>query len=146
MSSHAIRPASEHDAAELARLSAQLGYPASEDQIRARLRRLLASPADALLVAASAEGPLLGWIHGALTQLLESDYRVEICGLIIDAANRRRGLGRELVRRLETWAADHGATQSSVRCRTTRHDAHHFYENLGYTLAKTQLTFRKPLA
>lgn len=142
---HTIRPATDSDAPDIRRLSAQLGYPATEDQIRQRLARLIASPNDAVFVAASAEGPLLGWIHGFLSQLLESNYRVEIGGLIVDESCRRQRIGHNLVARLEAWAAERGATEMSVRCRTTRPEAHSFYKTLGYTESKTQIVFRKPL-
>jgi GNAT superfamily N-acetyltransferase len=129
----------------LARLSAQLGYPVSEDAMRVRLRRLLASAYDTIFVAESPEGRLLGWIHGFLSQLLESDYRVEIGGLVVDQQYQRKGVGRDLVRHVEKWAAESGATEASVRCRTTRPETHHFYESLGYGRAKTQIVFRKAL-
>jgi GNAT superfamily N-acetyltransferase len=140
-----IRQARAEDCAEIARLAAQLGYPASCDEIHRRLQRLLASPNDLVLVAESSEGLLAGWAHAFLSQLLESDYRVEIGGLVVDKNFHRRGVGRELIRRIEQWAAEHGVRQISVRCKTTRLEAHQFYENLGYRPAKTQTAFRKPL-
>lgn len=139
-----IRRAVESDAAELARLTSQLGYPASEASIRARLTRMLESSEDCLLVAEGSGGELAGWVHGFLSQLLESDYRVEIGGLLVDAPWRRKGIGRRLVRAVEEWAAEHGAVELSVRCREERTEAHQFYENLLFQHAKTQRVFRKP--
>jgi GNAT superfamily N-acetyltransferase len=106
---------------------------------------LLASPNDLVLVAESSEGLLVGWTHAFLSQLLESDYRVEIGGLVVDKNFQRHGVGRELIRRIEQWAADHGVKQISVRCKTSRLEAHQFYENLDYRAAKTQTAFRKSL-
>jgi len=145
MSGHSIRRARAQDCVEIARLATQLGYPGVNDEIQRRLQRLLASPSDLVLVAESAEGSLVGWIHAFLLQLLESNYRVEIGGLVVDEKFQRRGVGRELIRRVEQWAADHGVAQVSVRCRTTRLEAHQFYENLGYRATKTQTAFRKSL-
>jgi hypothetical protein len=51
-----------------------------------------------------------------------------------------------LVERVEGWAVEHGVGQASVRCRTTRAEAHRFYESLGYSKVKTQIVFRKSLA
>jgi GNAT superfamily N-acetyltransferase len=145
MPAHSIRPANDRDCVEIARLTNQLGYPASDDMIRRRLQHLLASPNDVVLVAESSEGLLVGWIHAFLSQPLESDYRAEVGGLVVDKEFQRRGVGRELIQRIELWAEEHGAVQISVRCRTTRLEAHKFYENLGYHPTKTQIAFRKPL-
>lgn len=79
------REAREHDCAEIARLTRQLGYPASDDAMRIRLRRLLSSSHDAIFVAESEEGGLMGWIHGVLSQFLESDFRIEIASDSIGA-------------------------------------------------------------
>ena len=117
MSPTIIRPAKESDAAELARLTSQLGYPVSEASIRTRMCRMFGSVDVSLLVAERPNGKLAGWIHGFLCQLLESDYRVEIGGLIVDEQCRRSGIGRELVLAIENWATEHGATELSVRCR-----------------------------
>jgi GNAT superfamily N-acetyltransferase len=145
MSIRPIRHAQEQDCLGIARLTTQLGYPASEDEVRLRLQRLLASPNDMVFVAESPEGLLVGWVHGFLSQLLESDYRVEIGGLVVDENFQRQGIGRALISRIEQWAMERGVNQASVRCKTTRLEAHQFYENLGYSSTKTQITFRKRL-
>jgi GNAT superfamily N-acetyltransferase len=146
ISRYSIRQAREQDCAELTRLASQLGYPASSDTTKLRLQRLLSSPNDVVLVAESAEGGLVGWIHGVLSQLLESDYRVEIGGLVVDERFHRKGVGRDLVGKVESWAIERGVVQASVRCNTTRAGAHSFYESLGFDRAKTQIVFRKPLS
>jgi GNAT superfamily N-acetyltransferase len=145
MSGHIIRQAREQDCAEVARLASQLGYPVSDDAMRMRLKRLLASSSDVVFVAESADDGLIGWIHGVLSQFVESDYRVEIGGLVVDERFQRKGVGRDLVERVEGWAVEHGVGQASVRCRTTRTGSHRFYERLGYSQTKTQLVFRKSL-
>lgn len=145
MSRYSLRQAREQDCAEIARLAGQLGYPASSETMRSRLQRLCASASDAVFVAESVEGELVGWIHGTLSQCLESDYRLEITGLVVDERFHRQGVGRELVGHVEAWAVQHGAGQVSVRSRTTRPEAHRFYERLGYRQAKTQIVFRKSL-
>lgn len=146
MSQQIIRRAVLSDAAELARWSTQLGYPASEAAIHARLTRVNGSRDDCLLVAEDSCGKLVGWIHGFLCQLLESDYRVEIGGLLVDETHRRTGIGRQLVRTIEVWAVEHGAVEISVRCREERAEAHKFYEKLSFRHTKTQRVFRKRTA
>ena len=145
--SYRIRQVKEQDCTEIANLASQLGYPASSEAMRLRLQRLLTASSDVVFVAESdPDSELIGWIQGSLTQYLESDYRVEIAGLIVDERFRRNGIGRGLVIRVEEWAAERGAVQASVRCRTSRPEAHLFYESLGYAPAKTQIAFRKPLS
>jgi len=141
-----IRLAQEEDCAEIARLAEQLGYPASADAMRSRLRRLLASPGDVVFVAESGKGGLSGWIHGTLSQFLESDNRAEIAGLVVDEQHHRKGIGRHLVKHVEGWALQQGVTQTVVRCRTTRPDSHQFYESLGYKQTKTQIVFKRTLS
>lgn len=145
MSRYTIRQAREQDCAEVARLASQLGYPASDGAMRGRLQRLLTSSSDVVFVAEAADGGLAGWIHGVLSQFLESDFRVEIAGLVVDERFHRKGIGRDLVARVEDWAGKHGTVQASVRCRTTRVEAHQFYQSLGYSQAKMQIVFRKSL-
>jgi GNAT superfamily N-acetyltransferase len=139
-----IRPAREQDAASIARLATQLGYPVSEDEIKSRLRRLLANSNDIVLVAES-NALLAGWIHGVVSQLLESDLRIEIGGLVVDENFRRQGIGCDLVHLVEQWALEKGIKQISVRCNSKRLEAHQFYQKLGYRSAKTQTAFRKQL-
>src|SRR5579871_1078428 len=110
-----IRPAREQDCVEISRLAAQLGYPASADVLRTRLQRLLASSSDAVFVSEAPNGALVGWIHGVLSQFLESEFRVEIAGLVVDERFHRKGIGRDLVKHIETWALEHGVAQASVR-------------------------------
>lgn len=143
MSSQIIRRAVKSDAVELARLASQLGYPSSVHEIEARLARILGSADDYVLVAEDSSGELFGWIHGSLSQLLESDYRVEIGGLVVDERYRRIGLGRRLVESVESWARECGAAELSVRCREERTEAHAFYESLSFRQTKTQRVFRK---
>ena len=113
--------------------------------MRARLERILGSSNDVVFIAADSGGALLGWVHGFLSQLLESDRRVEIGGLVVDERFHRKGIGRQLIRRIEDWAGEHSVLQISVRCRQSRTEANAFYESLGFRAAKTQVAFRKTI-
>lgn len=139
---YSVRRAVEQDGAEIARLAGQLGYPCTPEAMASRLRRLRRSRRDAVFVAGQ-DGELAGWIHGMLSQYLESDFRVEIAGLVVDKRFQRLGIGRALVAIVEKWGLSSGAVQSVVRCRTTRPAAHRFYESLGYNRSKKQIVFRK---
>ena len=81
-----IRAAVRADVGRLSELSAVLGYPASAEAVAARLERLAASADDLVLVAELPGGPVIGWLHASEQELLETGRRVEIVGLVVDAA------------------------------------------------------------
>ena len=141
-----IRPATTADTASLAGLSGQLGYPVLAESLQVSLARLL-SRADQIVYVAEESGVgVLGWIHGAEQELLESGRRCEILGLVVDQGTRRRGAGRRLVEAVERWAARRGLGEVSVRSAVSRAESHPFYERLGYDAIKTQHVYRKRLS
>jgi len=107
--------------------------------------RLLARVEDAVLVA-EAESGVVGWVHGAEQDLLESGRRCEILGLVVDPAYRSHGVGRGLVTAVEQWAANRGLEQMTVRSNVARAESHPFYQRLGYIRTKTQHAYRKALS
>jgi len=140
-----IRPARQADAAALAALSGQLGYPVSPDDMRERLADLLTAPGDVVLVSCNAADEPVGWIHVGERHLLETDRYCEILGLVVDIAHRREGRAARLVAAAERWAAGHGHTQMTVRSNVMRAESHPFYERSGYARVKTQHVYRKAL-
>ncbi len=128
------------DLPAVAALSAQLGYPVSPEALRARFDRIGTSGADALFTAEDDEG-VLGWLHVGVHHSLESDPLALIYGLVVDERARRRGAGRSLVARAETWAREHGYARLRVRSNVARGEAHRFYPALGYRLVKTQHSY-----
>ena len=140
-----VRAARVADAAQIARLSAQLGYPESDEVFAARLRQLLPLPQHAVLVAADAGATLLGFIAVEHRLTLESGARVEIVGLVVDAGARRRGVGHALLAAAEAWARGIATTELMVRSNVLRAESHPFYEGAGYRRAKTQHMYRKTL-
>jgi GNAT superfamily N-acetyltransferase len=139
------RRATPADAARLAALSVELGYPASADALAERLADLLAREDQIVLVAEVPPGEVVGWVHGAEQQLLESGRRCELLGLVVDARVRSRGVGRRLVTAVEQWAAARGLEQMAVRSNVARPESHSFYQRLGYARVKTQHVYRKRL-
>jgi GNAT superfamily N-acetyltransferase len=126
-------------------LSGVLGYPVAVEVLAERLERLMSRADQVVLVAEMAEGQVGGWIHGADQDLLESERRCEILGLVVDQAFRARGVGRRLVAAVEAWASGRGLERMAVRSNVARTDSHPFYERLGYEWAKTQHAYRKRL-
>jgi GNAT superfamily N-acetyltransferase len=141
----AVRPPTLDDAAAIAKLSDDLGYPATSAEISARLEVLADDPAQCVRVAESHEGTVLGWAHAARQMLLESGHRCELLGLVTAPTARGSGVGRALVEAVEVWARAEALPLVSLRCNVIRAEAHGFYEHLGYQRTKTQHAFRKPL-
>jgi GNAT superfamily N-acetyltransferase len=140
-----IRRARHTDAPRIAELSTELGYPATKQQIEARLLRLLPKSKHALFVAETASLGLVGWIHVSVTNLVESDLRAEVNGLIVAETYRSLGAGAKLLEAAERWAQHCGCSAVNVRSNVIRDRAHKFYERQGYEHYKTQKAFRKPL-
>jgi len=136
------------DVPALAGLCRQLGYPVEEPAFSERVDRLLARPLvhRVMVVPAPEDGRhLLGAIHAARREVLESDDFVEISGLIVDERVRGAGVGRALVSAAERWARDLGVHAVRVRSNAVRVEAHAFYERLGFQVLKQQVTFIKKL-
>jgi GNAT superfamily N-acetyltransferase len=140
-----IRRAKSNDAARIAELSGQLGYPAKPSEIAQRLRRIKPASRHAVLVAESPERKVIGWLHVSLSPLLEVQLRAEVNGLVVDDDERSRGTGAFLLRAAEQWARSQGCKNMSVRSNVIRERAHQFYLRHGYEHYKTQKAFRKRL-
>ncbi len=139
-----IRRARLSDAARLAELSGQLGYPASRQEIVRRMERMRPTALHAVFVAES-EKLVTGWLHVSVTPLLEVPLRAEVNGLVVDEKQRSAGTGAKLLQVAERWAAEKGCKSVSVRSNVIRERAHEFYLRNGYEYYKTQKAFRKLL-
>lgn len=141
----ALRCIEPGDADALAELSGQLGYPTTSADVRRRLEAIQDPDRHAVFVA-TVSATVVGWVHVFRRPLLISEGEAEIGGLIVDRNNRKKGIGRALVQRAESWARERGCAAMRIRSNVKRTDAHAFYTGLGYGIAKTQSVFRKPLS
>jgi len=140
-----IRPARLSDAASLADLSTQLGYPTSVPEMKRRLKSIRPKNQHATFVADDSEHGVVGWVHVSAVPLLEVDLRAEVNGLVVADGHRSRGAGWLLLDAAERWARRRRCKSMSVRSNVLRERAHLFYERHGYDHYKTQKAFRKPL-
>lgn len=140
-----IRRAKKSDAAALAELSGQLGYPVTAAQVLERLRKLSPASQHAVFVAESPEGQVVGWVHVSVQHLIECDVRAEINGLVVAEGHRSSGAGARLLADAEEWARSRRCHGMSVRSNVIRERAHDFYLRNGYEHYKTQKAFRKIL-
>ena len=139
-----IRRAKTGDAADLAALSGELGYPATAAEIRSRVSRLKSAANDALFVA-ERDGEVIGWLHISVNHLIEVPTRAEINAFIVSEKQRSNGAGAKLLDAAMKWARGKKCEHMSVRCNVVRNRAHAFYQRHGFEHYKTQKAFRKPL-
>lgn len=135
------REATASDAAALAALSTQLGYPTQPGEASERLSAL--GPGTVLV--AEENGAVLGWIHVCGVQFFQSPPFAEVGGLVVDEASRGRGAGKLLLEAGARWAAERGYRKLRVRSNVVREDAHRFYEREGFLRMKTQAVFDRKL-
>ena len=138
-----IRRAKSSDAAYLAALSGELGYPVTTAEMRLRLSRL--KPAENAVFVAETRGEVIGWVHVSVNHLMEVAVRAEVNGLVVSEKQRSNGAGARLLEAAEKWARGKRCVNMSVRSNVIRERAHAFYEGHGYEHCKTQKAFRKPL-
>lgn len=136
------RAARLSDASAIARLTTQLGYDLTDSQASDRLLRILSRP-DQQFWVAEIDGGVVGWVHAAKFEFLESGAFVVIGGLVVDKDHRRQGIGRALMRRAEEWTRQQGWSVVRLWSSAARTAAHEFYERLGYKNIKTQHSFLK---
>lgn len=135
-----------NDLPQLVGLMAQLGYPASEDELRERFTRITRH-SDYDLLVLEENGILLGCVGLFQAQAFEHDTTyVRIVAFVVNAKHRRQGIGRRLIRAAEDWAHERGATAVLLNSgnRPEREAAHHFYQEMGYGVMST--SYSKSLA
>jgi GNAT superfamily N-acetyltransferase len=129
-STFTLRPATAADAAAIAPLLTELGYPTTAADIPARLERTIAD-GGAVLIAVDGDTPLgviaLTWYH-----VLHAPGPVGyITALVTAPAARGRGVGRAMVDAAKEWAEARGCVRLAVGSAERRADAHAFYPRCG---------------
>ncbi len=140
----ALRLGRQSDAAALARLSNELGFPLDEEAARTRLQEALGGPDHALLVAESG-GRVVGLMELKRVRLFTARRRVEVVALVVDQDEQGRGIGTRLLEEAERWAEDLRCGKIRVRSRAMRGRAHSLYRSSGYEEIATELLFEKQL-
>jgi GNAT superfamily N-acetyltransferase len=132
------------DAAPVAALATQLGYPCSAEEVRPRIEAISSLPDEQLRVA-RVDGRAVGYVHFLLRRGISGAARVEIAQVVVDEAMRSRGIGQALLVLAEEWARERGVKKMKLASRATRGDAHRLYLKLGYSIVKTSHFFEKQL-
>ena len=138
-----IRAAGIQDAEAICDLLDQLGYARSVADIAQHLAAL--DDKAVILVAAAADGQIVGCLQALVDNRLAEGQRGEIVSLVVAASMRGQGIGAALVAAAAQWLLERGIGRMRVRCNAVRDQAHQFYERLGFQLTKTQKVFDIPV-
>ncbi len=138
-----VRTARVEDAAELAALVGELGYPTTSDVIARRVEALARSN-EAVLVAVRG-GRLVAFVTVHVMPVLHRPTAVgRMSALCVTESERGHGVGRLLVAAAERHVLERGCALIEVTSNKNRPDAHAFYQRLGYAI--TSHRFGKVLA
>ena len=137
-----IRVAQPEDAPVLLPLlEAFDGPPISVEQVR---QRLLAIQGVETVLLAELEGQAVGFASLRLVPFLSDDVpRAELTELYVEAAYRRRGVGRALLERVEALARESGARELALLTGRNNRTAQAFYRTIGFR--ECALAMEKPL-
>jgi GNAT superfamily N-acetyltransferase len=129
----ALREARPADAAAIARLLGELGHPAPEEEVRARLELIARdAPRHVVLVAEGASG-IVAAASGFVSPVL---HRPGLTGrisvMVVAKGERSSGLGTRLLAAMEVALAARGATRLELTSNVKRLEAHAFYEKRGW--------------
>jgi GNAT superfamily N-acetyltransferase len=137
-----LRPAGPADAARIAALFTDEGYPAAPSAIEARLARFQDDASQVLV--ADADGTVIGFVaFHVIPRFEHDDVAVRVLALVVDAGARERGVGRRLLGEVERLAIELRAAFVEVTAGHHRPDARHLYESLGYDAGLTAYLRRR---
>lgn len=139
-----IRKAETNDAPAICRICTNdLGYECREEFVLNRLKNIDESR-EAVFVA-EIEGAVAGFIHAEKYELLYFEPMINILGLAVSSERRRRGLGKALISRAESWGKELGINIVRLNSGHSRKEAHDFYRATGFDDEKLQMRFIKNL-
>jgi GNAT superfamily N-acetyltransferase len=127
-----IRVATDKDIFALASLITELGSPTSPEEMQRRVERVRGR-SDVIAFVALAEGSIVGMAGLSVApSFVRSTPDGQIIALVVAETHRRRGIGRELMKRAEAWLADKGVKRVSLTSGLHRASAHAFYRACSY--------------
>jgi len=133
-----IRRATSRDLDALVRLlgvlfSIEADFAPYVERQRRGLAMLLATPERAAVLVAERAGAVAGMVTAQLVvSTAEGGPSALVEDMVVEANERRHGVGRALLAAAEAWAAERGATRLQLLADRENAPALRFYERLGW--------------
>ena len=132
MTTGGVREARRDDAPAISRLLGELGHPAAEPEVRARLAEIGRRDGHVVLVVESG-GSVVGAASGFVSPVL---HRPGLTGrisvMVVAEGARGAGVGSRLLAAIEAALVARGATSLELTSNVRRAEAHGFYEKRGW--------------
>jgi GNAT superfamily N-acetyltransferase len=146
-----IRPASTADLPALVRLlealfSIEADFTPDRERQRLGLALMLSDPRRRAVLVAERTGAVIGMVTGQLVvSTAEGGLSVLVEDMVVDAAARGRGVGRTLLRAMESWATKRGATRLQLLADRENVPAIAFYGREGWSATQLVCLRRHPV-
>lgn len=141
-----IRTVQVKDAGQIRDLCHQsLGYDSTLEKVAAQIDKFNLPDSDHFCFVYEEEqtGNILGYVEAEVYESLYSDAGLNILGLAVFPSAQGRGIGRQLMERVEELAKSKHYAFIRLNSASHRKEAHIFYEHIGYEGNKTQKRFLK---
>lgn len=127
-----IRRLHADESTGLGPLLESLGYPATQEQLRSRVERIIADPAYDIWGAFEGER-LVGATAATVRWALETDAPVvQVLAIVTHPEHRRHGVASALLEEVTRWARDHRAGVVAVISGDVREGSSAFYDVHGF--------------
>lgn len=144
-----VRPLEEKDFEEWFRLRKLLWDEASDEEQREEMLDIFEhTETQLVLVGETERGNLVGFLEASIRPFVEdclTDHVGYLEGWFVEPRFRRHGVGRELVRRAESWARSKGCTEMASDSEIGNDLSVNAHSKLGYTETSRLIHWRKEL-
>lgn len=141
-----IRTVQVKDAVQIRDLCHQaLGYNSTLEKVAAQIEKFNLPDSDhfCFVYEENQTGNILGYVEAEVYESLYSDSGLNVLGLAVFPTAQGRGIGRQLMERVEDLAKSKHYAFIRLNSGSHRKEAHIFYEHIGYEGNKTQKRFLK---
>ena len=141
-----IRTVQVKDAGQIRDLCHQaLGYDSTLEKVAAQVEKFNLSDSGHFCFVYEEEqtGNILGYVEAEAYESVYSDSGLNVLGLAVFPSAQGRGIGRQLMERVEEFAKSSHYAFIRLNSASHRKEAHVFYERIGYEGNKTQKRFLK---
>ena len=141
-----IRTVQIKDAGQIRDLCHQaLGYDSTLEKVTAQIDKFNQPDSGhfCFVYEEDQTGNILGYVEAGAYESIYSDPGLNVLGLAVFPSAQGRGIGRQLMERVEALARTHNYSFIRLSSASHRKEAHFFYEHIGYEGNKTQKRFLK---